>query len=144
MKKNYFILGGLLIILIAGISLLYSGDDTTTGKVIVDYMGNPEKLTVYFFWGENCPHCLNQKPFLEELDNKYPHVEIKMFETYKDSNNVKIFEEFSKAYGIRIMGVPTTFIGDKYWVGFTNTGKNDMEEYVKYCINNVCKSPLEN
>ncbi|MCX6683204.1 MAG: hypothetical protein NTZ37_00515 [Methanoregula sp.] len=30
------------------------------------------KVTVYFFYGEECPHCHNVMPFIQNLSIKYP------------------------------------------------------------------------
>ncbi|KKT07630.1 MAG: putative membrane protein, partial [Candidatus Nomurabacteria bacterium GW2011_GWB1_43_19] len=31
-----------------------------------------DPINIYFFWGEGCPHCEKEKPFLETLEEKYP------------------------------------------------------------------------
>ncbi|MFO7876087.1 MAG: hypothetical protein R6U55_05850, partial [Desulfovermiculus sp.] len=82
----------------------------------IDLTDDPDKITIYFFWGVGCPHCESEKLFLEELKNDYPGIKVKMFETWKDSENVKLFQELAKSYGFSAQGVPATFIGDKYWV----------------------------
>ena len=51
-----------------------------------------EKIEIYFFWGQGCPHCAKEKPFLEELKQKYPQLEIKEFEVYYSQE----IENFSK------------------------------------------------
>jgi len=33
--------------------------------------GTGNIVSVYFFWGEGCPHCIDQKPFMDELKAKY-------------------------------------------------------------------------
>ena len=33
-------------------------------------------VNIYFFWGEGCPHCSAEKPFLEELNQKNKEVKI--------------------------------------------------------------------
>ncbi len=97
------------------------------------------KVTVYFFWGEGCPHCSTQKPYLEEWQEKYgDEIEVKMFETWKNPDNVALFQEVAKAYGIQARGVPTTFIGERNWVGFSSSMAPEIEQYIEYCIENKC------
>jgi cytochrome c biogenesis protein CcdA/glutaredoxin len=104
---------------------------------------NEEKVNVYFFWGDGCAHCAAQKPFMEELENKYPEINVLSYETWKNPENVKIFSEVAQAYDISAEGVPTTFIGDKYWVGFSESMKTEMESKIINCIDTRCINPYE-
>ncbi len=81
-------------------------------------------VCVYLFYGKNCPHCAQEKNFLDSLSDKYP-VEIHDFEIYFDNDNRKLFEEVSEAYSTKMGGVPMTFIGDKAFVGFSE-GNTEM------------------
>ncbi len=149
MDKKYVYIGiGILILAVVIILAFANGNNpNATGNVILessDLNSNPDKLTIYFFWGDGCPHCATEKPFLESLKKKYKEkIEVKMFETWKNSDNVDLFQEVANAYGIQVQGVPTTFIGDKNWVGYADYMSPEIEDYVKYCIENKCESPLE-
>jgi len=91
------------------------------GKTIED-----GKVCLYFFWGQGCPHCAEEKPFLEELKLKYPNLEIHEFEVYSNQENAKLWQDTCKKYGIPAVGVPTTFVGDKAFVGFAKSGSNSI------------------
>ena len=148
MNKKYLAVGiAILVLVVASFLIFYKGNNTT-GNVISessDLKLNPDKVTIYFFWGDGCPHCAAEKPFLEELNKKYgDKIEIKMFETWKNKNNEVLFQEAANAYGIQVQGVPTTFIGEKNWVGYADYMGEEMESYIQSCIENKCVSPLEN
>ncbi len=101
-----------------------------------------EKTVIYFFWGDGCPHCAVEKPFLEEMEEKYPELEVKMFETWKNSDNAELFQKVAAAYSIQVRGVPTTFIGDfEPIVGYADYMAFDIEDKIKYCIENGCINP---
>ncbi|MEM5793963.1 MAG: thioredoxin family protein [Candidatus Aenigmatarchaeota archaeon] len=87
------------------------------GKII-----SPGKICVYFFWGQGCPHCAEEKPFLEELKKKYPNLEIYDFEVYYHPENVELWEQVCEKCNTQPSGVPMTFIGDKVFIGFANRG----------------------
>lgn len=147
MDKKYVYTGiGILVLVIAIIMFSNGNNSSVAGNVILessDLNSNPDKVTIYFFWGDGCPHCAAEKPFLESLEKKYQDkIEIKMFETWKNQKNVEFFNEVANAYGIQVQGVPTTFIGDKNWVGYADYMGQEIEDYVQYCIENKCKSPL--
>jgi thiol-disulfide isomerase/thioredoxin len=75
-------------------------------------------VCIYFFYGETCPHCAQEKPFLNSLKSKYPQIELHSFEVYFNKENQKLWENTSKAYGAVASGVPMTFIGNKVFIGF--------------------------
>ncbi|MCM8785616.1 MAG: thioredoxin family protein [Candidatus Omnitrophica bacterium] len=79
---------------------------------------NDSKICLYFFYGETCPHCAEEKPFLEELKTKYPNLEIFKFEVYSNNENVKLWRDICKKYNVEAIGVPMTFIGNKVFIGF--------------------------
>jgi thiol-disulfide isomerase/thioredoxin len=101
-----------------------------------------ESVVVYFFWGEGCPHCAVEKPFLEEMEQKYPQLEVKMYETWKNKENMEAFEQMAEAYGIQARGVPTTFIGDyDPIIGFSESMADDMESKIISCVEDGCINP---
>lgn len=101
------------------------------------------RIVIYFFWGEGCPHCVHEKPFLEQLEQKYPQLEVKSYETWYNQENAKLFSEMAEAFGTRAMGVPTTFLDDKVWVGYADYMGTEIEDKVKYCIEHSCTDPIE-
>lgn len=80
------------------------------------------KICLYFFWGQGCPHCAEEKPFLEELKKKYPNLEIYDFEVYYHPENVEFWKQVCERYNTRPSGVPMTFVGNKAFIGFLNRG----------------------
>jgi thiol-disulfide isomerase/thioredoxin len=93
---------------------------------------------VYFFWGDGCPHCETQKPFLDELAARYPQVEVHSYEVWYVQENRQIFFDMTAKLGFEPSGVPVTIIGEQYWVGFHETIKGDIEAAVVGCIQNGC------
>ncbi len=96
------------------------------------------KLVVYFFWGDGCPHCAAEKPFLAELAAQNPSIEIREYEVWNDKDNLDKFKAMSKAFGFEPSGVPTTFIGNQYWVGFNDTIQSQITSAVESCLLNGC------
>lgn len=88
------------------------------------------EVVIHFFWDAGCPYCLKQKAFLEELEKKYPQVEIKQYEFFK---NIELAREFYQKYEVppQKQGlVPVTFIGERYFVGFNESISQEIENYV--------------
>ena len=104
-------------------------------------LAQEKQVNIYFFWGENCPHCALEKQFLEELEEKYPEVEIHDFEIWDRSENRKLLIEVEKKLNTNIPGVPFIVIGEGHICGWLNeetTGAR-IEEAVQCVLENGCR-----
>ncbi len=101
------------------------------------------KATLYLFSGRGCPHCGEEKSFLTALQKKYPALEIKEYEVWYDRKNAALFARVLKAAGARSAGVPTTVIGKKVFVGFTEQTAQGIENAVASCMKQACVDALE-
>ncbi|MFH1592435.1 MAG: cytochrome c biogenesis protein CcdA [Candidatus Woesearchaeota archaeon] len=102
-----------------------------------------EEVTAYYFYGAGCPHCAKMTLFLNELQEKYPSLDIQKLETYSNQENRELFEQMSQAYGVGIQGVPTIFIDEKVINGFNSHTAESIEQEVIKCLDLGCISPLE-
>ncbi|MCD6522874.1 MAG: hypothetical protein J7K68_03925 [Candidatus Diapherotrites archaeon] len=106
-------------------------------------------VTAYFFWGQGCPHCAKEEPFLEQMEAKYPEFHAERFEIYRNTTNRALFKRTAEAYNTTIQGVPTLFIGNKVIVGWDPRGifgeptPKAIENTIKECITYGCPSPGE-
>jgi len=75
------------------------------------------QVIVYFFYGEECPHCHNVMPFIESLKQKYPKVNFQILETYHNSTNQALSVSMNKKLGVENAGVPEVIIGDVILIG---------------------------
>jgi thiol-disulfide isomerase/thioredoxin len=89
------------------------------------------KLEILFFWGEGCPHCEKQKPYMKELTTKYPAVVVRDYEVYNSRENQTLLGETKEKYGITARGIPMTFIGERHWVGWQNQYYAEMTAEVE-------------
>ena len=103
--------------------------------------GQEYSVPIYYFWGDGCPHCAEEKPFLEELERRWPQVQVRDFEVWYTPENRPRLLAMAKAYGIDPAGVPITFIGERAWVGFGERLKPEMQDQVQRCIETGCPQP---
>lgn len=98
-----------------------------------------DRIYIYFFWGDGCPHCAEAKPFLAGLAQRFPRVQIRDFEVWYHPENRDPFIRMAAKFGFEPSGVPTIFIGDRYWVGYARDpiGK-EIEAYVGTCLLSGC------
>ena len=99
---------------------------------------NSEDKILYFFWGDGCPHCAEEKPFLEDLQEKHPDLDIQSYEVWHNKENAALLSRMAEAYDVTAKGVPTTFVGSKVWVGYTEEMGIEIREEVERCIETGC------
>lgn len=104
----------------------------------------PEKQAIiYFFWGDGCPHCAEAEPHLQALVKQDSRIILKPYEVWYDEINQKYFVELAKAHGFEPSAVPTIFLGDKYWVGYSDQILRDIESTVDACLADGCPDAAE-
>jgi len=115
MDKTLKIIGvvGIIVAVIAGAYVLAhpSLQSPDTGTV----PGN--SLTVYFFYGEECPHCHVVMPLVTNLSVKYPDAHIQILEVWHNTANNELYTKVNEKIGIAPPGVPEVVIGDTVLVG---------------------------
>jgi thiol-disulfide isomerase/thioredoxin len=72
---------------------------------------------VYFFYGEECPHCHEVMPFINNLTAKYPEVEFRKLEIWHNQTNQKLYDSLNSRLGVRQAGVPEVIFGDTVLIG---------------------------
>ncbi|HEX2980553.1 MAG TPA: hypothetical protein VHO48_09850 [Anaerolineaceae bacterium] len=100
-----------------------------------------EPFVVYFFWGNGCPHCAQADPFLDELVKKYPQIELRKYEVWYDEANQALFKKMGDAYGFEPKYVPTIFVGDRNWQGYSDRISKEITETVEGCLQGGCGDP---
>jgi thiol-disulfide isomerase/thioredoxin len=135
MMRNYFRLDVLVIALAIAGSVICYGGARGAGKV-----------TVYLFWSTGCPHCKDEKAFLDTMAIRYHQLELNYLEVKGNPENAKLFSDMAEAYGVKLKGVPATFIGEEEpIVGYRGDGTTgrEIEERIRRCIQYGCPDPRE-
>ena len=99
-----------------------------------------EPLNIYFFWGDGCPHCNNEKEFLNRIKTNYPQITIKDFEVWNNRDNAKLLQTIAEKHHLNIRGVPLTIIGSKNVAGFLNqeTTGAEIVNMINQCLDIKC------
>lgn len=103
-----------------------------------------DPLNIYFFHLNGCVHCAEEAPYLEELVERYDgKIQLIDFELYDHPENVELLGKFGLSYGFEPSGVPATFIGNKYWIGFDENNKIPFENAIDNALANGAPDPAE-
>lgn len=79
-----------------------------------------KEIKIYFFSRNGCPHCTNEEPFLEKLEQKYPEVKVYKFDIVGDKEGLDLLKGFEKEFNIKVAGVPFTVVGEEHFTGWHN------------------------
>lgn len=118
-------------------SFFFSGIFTPAFSASQTESVSVKKDTLYFFWGEGCPHCAAAKPFLGELQKKHPALIILSHEIYNNPENLAVLRKMAKSLGTEPTGVPTFFFNDKMFTGFNENIAKDLETAVATGMRNI-------
>lgn len=109
---------------------------------IYDIVGEEKTntVTIYFFHQETCPHCKKENIFLDELQKKYKNdVIIKRYEVSKSKENSDYLVKAKEKMDVDTSGVPFTVMGDKVYIGYTDTIGTSIEKNLKTYIDALKK-----
>jgi len=101
------------------------------------------KVRLYFFHTDSCPHCKAEAKFLNKIKNNYSNLEVQAL-SLEDEENLVIFKKVIKEYDLS-GGVPVTLIGEKHIVGFNNEMGigSVIRKRINECSDKSCDSFLD-
>ena len=117
-----------VIILCAVLVFVYPGTSSVKDQGITGPSpgGN---VTVYYFYGEECPHCHKIMPFVQSLQQKYPTADILFLETWHNQTNYLLYTQVNQDLGVRYAAVPEAVVGDVVLIG-----EKDIPEKLEQAI----------
>lgn len=147
MKK---ILRYILLLLIALIPLnIYaiSKEYTDVAYKITNSKIDEEKINLYFFRMDGCPHCAEEEIWLKDIKENYnDYLNVYEYEVKNNKTNRKYYNDVKKALNDDVTkSVPYTVIGKTYFVGFSEAVGVQIENKIKELINdNVNNENINN
>jgi len=101
-------------------------------KVVIDNISyNPQKINIYFFWGNGCVFCKEAKNFFDELDEYKDLYTLYTFEVFNNKENIKILNYLSNKKGDIVTGVPYIIIDNESFSGFRESYKEEIINLIK-------------
>jgi len=104
---------------------------------------SPKRIELIVFYGEGCPYCARELAFLSDLQQRQPLLDVAAHEVWNNAENRELFQSMAAAHGIDARAVPTTFIGDSFWVGFDSTVQRQIEAAVDALAEGAAPPPVE-
>lgn len=114
-----------LAVVLAGVGLALALALSSSAPSQADTPGNGPVLHV--FWSVGCPVCIRQKPWIEDLEVRFPGLQVEEMELSQTPRFQARFEEMAAARGVSASYVPTLMLGPRAWVGDTSTQRAEIE-----------------
>jgi thiol-disulfide isomerase/thioredoxin len=77
----------------------------------------PGTVTVWYFYGTGCEHCVPVTPFIQSLQQKYPDVDFRVHEIYGNTANRDLLVSMNRELGQTKTGIPVVFVGNVVLLG---------------------------
>ena len=90
-----------------------------------------EKINIYLFHGQECPHCEAEREYLKDLEASNPDVKVYYYEVWHNKVNESVMHNLKRALGYAtkdINSVPFTIIGDYNSIGFASYKIPELED----------------
>ena len=135
MKKKFLLVILLLFTLMPFNSLALSKSYTDKIANIVNIEPSENKINLYLFHGEECPHCADERKWLDTIKDTYKdNLNIYYYEVWHNEDNAKLMQKVKSEFKVEKNSVPFTVIGEKYYLGFSTTVGSSMENTIKEYI----------
>jgi len=102
-----------------------------------------EEIPLYLFYGQGCHYCEKAIDSLNDLSEKYPELDVVLYEIYFNNTNRNLFMHYCSELEQSAQGVPTIFIDEKTFIGFNNNIAEKIEEEIKRCLTEGCEDIAE-
>ena len=133
-NKIIILLIAILIVVLIIVMIDYSSNNKSEinrNSKIEDIVFEENKVNIYLFWGDGCPHCKEELEFLESIYDEYKkYCNIYAFEVWYNQDNADFMIELADELGEEVSGVPYTIIGNKNFSRFEILIKNDLKSAI--------------
>ena len=87
------------------------------------------EVNIYFFYGDSCNLCSQEKAYLEALKERYFNIRVYSYDI-SNNGNLDLMNQAKNLYNVNKSGIPFTVIGDTAFLGFSQNIKCDMEDKI--------------
>ena len=94
------------------------------------------KVTLYLFHGDGCPHCAAEIEYLNSIEKKYDNLEIVKYEVWYNEENSSFLTQVKESFGVNNSFVPATIIGNTLITGYSDSIGNKIERAINYYSKN--------
>ena len=97
-----------------------------------DIKNSEDKVNIYIFWGDGCPHCKHLAEFFNQHSSEVEKMaNLYTLEVWKNSDNLTLMKNFGKFLGETPKGVPYFIIGNKTFSGYSESDTKTQKQILE-------------
>jgi glutaredoxin len=123
-----------LLVLLGSWSALAPAAQASPGAANLVNAAVDAPVTLVLFHGEGCPHCAAERAWLEQFAAVRPQLRIAQYEVWNDQANRALLAQKAAELGFEPTGVPVTIVGDRVWIGFSESIAAEIESVVSAAL----------
>lgn len=104
--------------------------------LIIPNVNAKEKVNLYLFWGDGCPHCAAEEELLTDLEKEYKNLSVTKYEVWYHSENNAFLQQIASSTERTFRGVPVTIIGQTVITGFSTETEQEIRRAINYYSEN--------
>lgn len=131
MRKFIILLISIFFLIPINTSALSKDYNDIVAKIVNEKI-NEDKINLYLFYSETCPHCHEEMEYIKnELIKEYKDkINVYTYEVTKNESNSKMMNATKNALDVAEPYVPFTVIGEEYIIGFSDSTKTSIENII--------------
>ncbi len=92
---------------------------------------NAKEITINLFYSQTCPHCAQEKEFLNEYVKENDNVVVKTYEVTTNEYNSNLLANVKETLNVTHNYVPYTVIGEIGLTGFSDNIESQIKHFVE-------------
>lgn len=108
-------------------SLTVSADKKPSLTVPENQTATEQTVDLHFFWSHLCPHCLQAKPFVEGLAQRYSWLKLHSHDLINHQENVNLYIQMATQLKAPANAVPGFIFCGQIQVGFNSVASSGKE-----------------
>jgi thiol-disulfide isomerase/thioredoxin len=119
MDKIRKIAAGLFAFILLCPAVVFASPRTGPDESLQDsqVLSSDSNVTIYFFYGDGCPHCDNVMPFMSNISQKFPNETFVRMEIFYNTTNRNFADRLNGELNITSPGVPEVIVGKTVLIG---------------------------
>jgi len=133
----------LLLLCVSGLARAGTGDPQSDAFWYGTAADGAPTVRLYYFFSPTCPHCQAAKPFIADLQARYPWLEVKRYSVKDEPGNARFYYETAQTLGVEALSVPGLVFCRQIIIGYDSaetTGK-ELADALQACHQRRLASP---
>jgi hypothetical protein len=125
----------LLLLCVAGLASAATDDPRSDAFWYGAGADGTPTVRLYYFYSPTCPHCQEAKPFIADLEARYPWLQVERFVVKDNRANARFYFDTAQSLGVEALSVPGIVFCRQVMIGYESaaTTGRELEDALRAC-----------